>query len=604
MKERIRLLLLIAMLALISCGAFAASLSLNPNPATPTQGQNFIVSLNLDTAIQTRGYSIRFKYDTSVISYVSAVRGSLFNGLNVGWWRAFNGLPNEEPGYLRIECIIFGVGVNTTGAGNLLNITFNATNQGYTGIDLYNLKLYGTDAIPMANVIWNDGSVIIGSGASYASAMALLEGPFNGSTMNCMLQDKIPISSPLGSYPDTLRTIPADMVDWVLLELSASQGGSALYSQSAILHSNGSVTSPYKPYILIPGAPQGTYYLKLKHRNHLSLNSIVPLQFVSSGSVPIHDLRSSFIIDTNSGVKNISGNLWAMISGDANNDAQINPADRDIWLSEAGTSDYLAADFDLDGVVMPNDIVENWHLNAYPFFLPPTNPVSSSLHFSTANFSISEEGDQHILSFDLMLAAGSQGSSLGTGAFVLGYNPLVFGSNIAAAGNLAITAGSLLSPRIGDYTIISRDLSDSRLIVIYEFSGSIGVSVPLSASQLFRISIPIQGFDLPSGFTFEVPIMQTQQYQADYFSQFSPVTAAAINEIIPSAPVSLVITPAEDSIELSWAATPGYIYNVYGSSPLAPEWQLLASELETNSWIDYPAASIMYYRVTANSGRQ
>jgi hypothetical protein len=211
-----------------------------------------------------------------------------------------------------------------------------------------------------------------------------------------------------------------------------------------------------------------------------------------------------------------------MISGDANSDGQINLADRDLWLSDAGASGYLAADFDLDGFVYPNDIVEYWHLNAYPLLLPPLNPVNSSLHFSTANFSISEQDSEHLLSFDLMLAAGTAGSSLGSGAFVLSYNPLVFGTNLAASGNLSVTEGNLLSPRIDDYTTIIRDFSDTSLLVIFEFSGLTGASVPHRPLSYIEISIPIQGFDFPGGFAFDLTVMQAQQYQADYFSRYNP----------------------------------------------------------------------------------
>jgi len=606
MKKRLSGFMLLSVMLMMASGAFAASLSLSPNPASPSLGQNFTIALSLDTATQTKGFSIRFHYNSAVLSFVSANRGPLFNGFNVGWWRVFNGPPNEDPGVVRIECIIFGNGMYTTGPGNLLNLTFNAMAQGYSDLHLSDVEIYAANGSVTSDNVWNDGSIVIGSSSSYTSVIALLEGPFNGAGMNSLLLETIPLTSPYPQAPALLDRIETGMVDWVLLELLDTPGADVVSCLSLPLYQDGSIRSPSKPYIMVPDAPPQGYYIRIRHRNHLDLVSSVPITFVASGLPVVHDLRQEALVDTGTGVKDMGGGMWAMKAGDADTNGVIDQDDHYLnWRSEVGLSGYLPADFDLDGFVLPNDLLDLWRPNAFPLSMPPLNPVQSTLSFTMSDLRVETlQGEAH-LNLNIRVAAGSVGSRLGTGIIILDYDNLSFGSLLLAQNHVTVTPGYLLESAIHPYTIIIRDFADNTLALIYEYDGDTADSalLPVTPSGLFNLSIVLQNTGNPTGFSFDELMMQDQQYQGDYFNLYAPVFANAVNADIPAPPEDFSITRTEAQTILHWTAINGCTYNVYTSSLMSGGWELMAEGIEGNSWIDMSSTDMMFYKITANSGR-
>lgn len=72
-----------------------------------------------------------------------------------------------------------------------------------------------------------------------------------------------------------MAAIPADVTDWVLVELrSGSDPASIVGQRAAFIKSDGSVvdldgTSPVSFF----GIPAGDYYIAVRHRNHLGIRS-------------------------------------------------------------------------------------------------------------------------------------------------------------------------------------------------------------------------------------------------------------------------------------------------------------------------------------------
>ena len=103
-----------------------------------------------------------------------------------------------------------------------------------------------------------------------------LEGPFNKSTnvMDINLQNEIPTTSP---YPEDVRsvnTIPANVVDWVLVQIRTTPNGVAVASRSAFLRNDGMIVGDdgITEEINLE-APANDYYIVIKHRNHLMVMS-------------------------------------------------------------------------------------------------------------------------------------------------------------------------------------------------------------------------------------------------------------------------------------------------------------------------------------------
>ncbi len=103
-----------------------------------------------------------------------------------------------------------------------------------------------------------------------------LEGPYNNSTneMNTSLGSNIPLTSPYSEDVRTVSSIPPDVVDWVLVQLRETASGDAVASKSVFLHKDGRIVSDNGTSGEIElTAPEGNYYIVIKHRNHLAVMS-------------------------------------------------------------------------------------------------------------------------------------------------------------------------------------------------------------------------------------------------------------------------------------------------------------------------------------------
>ncbi len=115
-----------------------------------------------------------------------------------------------------------------------------------------------------------------------------LEGAYDNTQqeMKTELAGEIPTTSP---YPENIRTIdniPADIVDWVLVELRTTPTGTTVASRSALLRKDGRIVADDGITNEIKlDAPDGDYYIVIKHRNHLAVMSANKVNINSSSSV-------------------------------------------------------------------------------------------------------------------------------------------------------------------------------------------------------------------------------------------------------------------------------------------------------------------------------
>jgi hypothetical protein len=217
---------------------------------------------------------------------------------------------------------------------------------------------------------------------------AFLEGPYNSGQMNTTLNSNglLPLSQPYNNPPwnytggESVGSIPAGMVDWVLIELrQADQPANAtaatiIKKRAAFLKNNGSIvetdgTSPVRFYNTIISQ---NLYPVIYHRSHMPIMSNNAVTMING--IYTYDYSSSasqIYPGSGTGCKQL-GSLYGMIGGDANNDGSVYANDyTSYWVPYFGTiNTYQRGDFNMDGNVYTNDYTSFWVPN-----FGKTNPL-------------------------------------------------------------------------------------------------------------------------------------------------------------------------------------------------------------------------------------
>jgi hypothetical protein len=193
-----------------------------------------------------------------------------------------------------------------------------------------------------------------------------LEGPYvpGGDNMTTILQTggDIPTTSP---YDDSreVATIPADITDWVFIELRSAADGEAVDSRSFFLKNNGWVTDDDGTTTdLVLGVPEDDYFIVVMHRNHLSVMS-VSAQSLYSTSVTIFDFTggSGQYYGGATSAKELESGVWGMTAGDADGSGTIDAIDRSETWNDRNLTGYQDSNCGLTGTVDANDRSITWN---------------------------------------------------------------------------------------------------------------------------------------------------------------------------------------------------------------------------------------------------
>lgn len=258
----------------------------------------------------------------------------------------------------------------------------------------------GANDVVRALAVLPDGDVLVGGGFSQfdgtvrgrlvkleggdgyvaLSAKVLLEGPFNNGTglMGDGLRSNglVPLQEPYsalgyahiggGGEMTTTAVLSATgsdaIVDWVVVELrAAANAQTVVATQSALLQRDGDVVGTDAVSPLLLTAPIGSYYVALRHRNHLGLMSAVTFALTTSTTVVDFTMSGTATFGTNArktvGTKQV---LWA---GDVTGNGIIAYTgagnDRDPILVSIGgtvptavvTGQYSGSDANMDGSI-------------------------------------------------------------------------------------------------------------------------------------------------------------------------------------------------------------------------------------------------------------
>ncbi|MBN3034810.1 MAG: carboxypeptidase regulatory-like domain-containing protein [Bacteroidales bacterium] len=209
-----------------------------------------------------------------------------------------------------------------------------------------------------------------------------LEGPYNGSEMDTWLNTAgfLPASQPYSGqpwyYPGTIAlqgAPPADVVDWVLVELRETSGGASTANSSAmigkiagLLLKDGSIVSTDgSPVLTFPGSITDNLYAVIRHRNHLSVMSSGPLQKVNGTYTWDFTSAVGQAYGGNLAHTHLGNGAYGMTSGDGNANGQVETGDKvDVWAIQAGQSGYLPGDYDMDANVTNGDKIDLWAPNS------------------------------------------------------------------------------------------------------------------------------------------------------------------------------------------------------------------------------------------------
>ena len=223
-----------------------------------------------------------------------------------------------------------------------------------------------------------DYNITIPGGSLNLEATVFLEGPYNGTNMDLGLTGYIPLNQPFNAAPwnypgtESVATVPANAVDWALLELrdatTAAQatGATRIARQAAFLRNDGKLIGTDGNPVLDFGSLSITnnLFLIVHHGNHLSVLSSAGL--TQTGGIYTYNFStgSGQAYGGVNAQKELSPGVWGMFSGDGDHNGSIGTGDKSsTWENQAGTNGYISSDYNLDSESNNIDKDDYWQPN-------------------------------------------------------------------------------------------------------------------------------------------------------------------------------------------------------------------------------------------------
>lgn len=251
-----------------------------------------------------------------------------------------------------------------------LNIGWWSTNKGYTlEGTLDEIALY-KDVLPVEDILdhYNKSQ----KGIAYfeniiqsyvnVNLKLFLQGPYSSGLMSNGLSTLLPLAQPYNSAPwnysgsEKVSSIPADVVDWILVELRSNTSSSTVLKRRAgFIKKDGSIVDlDGNSDLKFTDINSGNYYVVIKHRNHLDVMSSSAISLSTTSSLFDFSTAASKAYGTNSLV-NLGDGKYGMISGDGDANGLINILDYAVIYQNLNQTGYFLGDLDMNKIVDNND---------------------------------------------------------------------------------------------------------------------------------------------------------------------------------------------------------------------------------------------------------
>ena len=185
----------------------------------------------------------------------------------------------------------------------------------------------------------------------------LLQAAYSEVTNNMIATLDVPLRHPYDSVgyngTETLDTVNADIIDWVLVTVYDADMENIVHQEACVLRASGAVLSVDSSWIRFPVAAS-EYLITVHHRNHLDIRTLEPVR--PAGGI----MAVNFAARPGLARYPFDNGLYGMISGDVNGDQKIvfgSTADSDnlsMLFLIGGSYDvlqgYTRADVNFDGI--------------------------------------------------------------------------------------------------------------------------------------------------------------------------------------------------------------------------------------------------------------
>jgi hypothetical protein len=190
-----------------------------------------------------------------------------------------------------------------------------------------------------------------------------------GDSLHTLIPTKgyFPLTSPYPEDEKTLFSIPDSISDWILLQFYEQVNGPVIKSYSFCLRNDGHVVSDdgNSSILALNELPAGSYYVRIKHRNHLDIMSAQAVDLTTQNAAFLDFTTTDIHYYGLNGCTELDNGKWAMCAGDINRDGYIDSRDHTCWFhaDHNGCQGYCPEDINGDGNVNSNDY-HFWYTSA------------------------------------------------------------------------------------------------------------------------------------------------------------------------------------------------------------------------------------------------
>ncbi|MFZ4523587.1 MAG: cohesin domain-containing protein [Bacteroidales bacterium] len=232
-------------------------------------------------------------------------------------------------------------GINITDNAKLfdMNFSYNAGNSGL----LFDKTLCAVTQFDekTVNVAYTDGAV---TGSIGLQVKVYLEGLYSAA-LGQMNKAKDFVAGAI------VNRFPGTVADTMTIELhDAANYAKLIYKVTGVsLNQDGTASA------IIPPDYHGSYYITIKHRNHVETTSKLPVSFANPNIIYNFTISTAQAFGDNQ--KLISAGIYGLYAGDVNQDGFVNATDRSLVNSRVISIDkgYLPEDINGDGSVSATD---------------------------------------------------------------------------------------------------------------------------------------------------------------------------------------------------------------------------------------------------------